>query len=262
VSGEQETQSQEGKMNEEQPAVQPDDGAGNEQKSPTPNGPSAADVAAGIYAVMQREIRSWGWWSLALGAIHLVASGFLSAPWGILLLIVGLASFYFHEAAMFVVYGVTLTWAAVSNMLGGQAAWIAGGLFQIYLAFRVFRQFFRFRQAQKDYVNLVVEGSLVSPPMPDRAVRAFPWIGGLMGIVSVAGFAAVFVSAIIVTGLSGGLPDYFSFLEGLAVNVGVLGLAVSLASLLSSYRYRLLAVLGIIGSVLTLFVDLSLVLLL
>ena len=82
--------------------------------------PSALDLAASTHAVMVKEIRSWSYWLLGLGALHLVASGFLDAPWGILLLAVGLVSFVFQEAAMFVIYGVTLAWAATSNVTGGQ----------------------------------------------------------------------------------------------------------------------------------------------
>ncbi|MDI7274626.1 MAG: hypothetical protein QME94_01470, partial [Anaerolineae bacterium] len=71
-----------------------------------------AAVTVVAHALMVREIRSWGFWLLGLGALHLVLSGFLSAPWGILLGVVGLASFIFHDSAMFVVYGTTLVWAA------------------------------------------------------------------------------------------------------------------------------------------------------
>jgi hypothetical protein len=69
---------------------------------------------------MLKEVRSWGYVSLGLGALHLISSGFtgLSAPWGVLLIAIGLTSFYFKEAAMFVIYGTTLGWAALTNIMG------------------------------------------------------------------------------------------------------------------------------------------------
>jgi hypothetical protein len=82
------------------------------------------NIVKNNYAAMLKEIRSWGFWSLGLGAVHLVTSGFLSAPWGVLLIIVGLASFYFRTASMFIIYAVTLAWAALSNLLGLDFAWI------------------------------------------------------------------------------------------------------------------------------------------
>ena len=36
------------------------------------------------YAKMLKDLRSWGFWSLGLGLMHLIGSGFLSAPWGLI----------------------------------------------------------------------------------------------------------------------------------------------------------------------------------
>jgi hypothetical protein len=225
--------------------------------------PEADTVNATIvaYAAMLREIRSWGWWSLGLGTLHLITSGFLSAPWGVLLLVVGGASFLFRKAAMFVVYGVTLAWAAVSNILGGQATWIIAGLFQIYLAFRVFRQFFRFRRAQESYDNSVDEGIAESRASSERVAVIFPWAGGLLGILSLGGLITLLASTFVLVALSSKIPNLFGFLGGLSVNLGVLGFAVALSALLSDYRYKPVAVIGLAASVLTLAIDIVLSLL-
>ncbi len=212
-------------------------------------------------AAMLREIRSWGWWSLGLGTLHLIISGFLSAPWGILLLIVGGASFLFRESAMLVVYGVTLAWAAISNILGGQATWIIAGLFQIYLAFRVFRQFFRFRRAQEDYDNLINEGIVESRPSAKRTATIFPWAGGLLGILSLGGLITLFASTLVLVALGAQIPNPFGFLGSLTINLGVLGFAVALSALLSGYRYKPVATIGLAASVLTLAIEIVLSLL-
>lgn len=224
---------------------------------------SATAVAAQTYALMLREIRSWGFWLLGLGALNMLASGFLSAPYGILLLIVGIASFYFREAAMFVIYGVTLVWAAISNILGGDASWILFALVQLVMAFQVFRQFNRFRRSQADYGALSTIGASGTSLVPERAGRVFPWAGCLIVALSLGSLVAIFVVSIILIGfMEATVPSAFlGFMIALAVNLGVLGLAISLAAFLSGYRYKLLAALGIVGGILELLAWVALVLL-
>jgi hypothetical protein len=248
-------------MDQELSDVQSSDEVASVQVDTVTPETTAINATVVAYAAMLREIRSWGWWSLGLGALHLITSGFLSAPWGILLLIVGAASFLFREAAMFVVYGVTLAWAAISNILGGQATWIIAGLFQIYLAFRVFRQFSRFRRAQEDYDNLSNEEIAESRPSAKRTATIFPWAGGLLGILSLGGVITLLASTFVLVALSAQVPNLFGFLGGLTVNLGVLGFAVALSALLSGYRYKPVAAIGLAASVLTLAIEIALSLL-
>ena len=248
-------------MDQESPDVQSGDEAASAQVDAVTPETTAVNATVVAYAAMLREIRSWGWWSLGLGALHLITSGFLSAPWGILLLLVGAASFLFREAAMFVVYGVTLAWAAISNILGGQVTWIIAGLFQVYLAFRVFRQFSRFRRVQEDYDNLSNEGNAESRPSAKRTAIIFPWAGGLLGILSLGGVMTLLASTFVLVALSAQVPNLFSFLGGLTVNLGVLGFAVALSSLLSGYRYKPVAAIGLAASILTLAIEIALSLL-
>ncbi|MBM3134576.1 MAG: hypothetical protein FJZ89_04670 [Chloroflexi bacterium] len=246
-------------MNEDQPTVQGEDATASQPAVAAITMPSVAEATAATYAQMLREIRSWGLWLLALGAIHLVASGFLSSPWGILLLVVGLASFYFREAAMFVIYGVTLSWAAISNLLSGEVTWLFFALIQLFFAFQTFRQFLRFRRTQAE-AAILGEEALGSSLMPERAARVFPWTGCILGALALVGVVAFIVWVVILFGFmeAAALPDFADWLIGLVVNVGVLGLAVSLASLLSGHRYKPLAILGIVASSLVLLAWLAL----
>jgi len=115
-------------------------------KSDTPNLSEVPVKTASPYPEkMLREIRSWGILLLILGVIQVVSSEFLSSTWGLLLIVVGLASFYFRSPAMFVVYGTTLSWAAVSNALSGAGTWGIFSVFQIFFALLTFRQYFQFR---------------------------------------------------------------------------------------------------------------------
>lgn len=145
--------------------------------------PAVEDMAE-LQARVLKEVRSWGFWLLGVGAVHLVISGFLNAAWGILLILVGLASFYFRTAAMLVIYGVTLGWAAISNLSSGQSGWMAFALFQGFLAVRVFWQFLRFRRAEAESRLASIAETPESEATVERAARIFPWVGCAFGGVS------------------------------------------------------------------------------
>ena len=219
---------------------------GRKKDNAAPRIYNVVDVAGttNAYGLMLREIRSQGLWLLGLGAIHVVTAGLLSAPWGLLLLVVGLASFYVREPAMFVVYGVTLAWAATSNMLSGEGQWVGFGLLQLFLAYRIFRQFFHFRRVQAEYAGLAADMALREPPAPERALHVFPWLSAALGPLALAGLV--------------GSPVW---LADIIINLGVLALALGLASLLCGYRYKPLAVVGVAASALQLVMWLAQVLL-
>ena len=222
-----------------------------EQKLSQPN----SSVING-YAAMLQEIRSWGLWSLGLGALHLVTSGFLSAPWGILLIIVGLGSFYFRSASMFVVYAVTLGWAAFSNLISFEIGWVGFALYQFFLAFRVFQQYRLFRDIEGEY------HAQSDQVLPNPAYRFFPWLGSLFGCSSILAFVMIVLIVLVLAITSEGqasIPDYFVFFEGLAVNFGILGASIGLASLLSKYHRKPLAIVGLISGVLTVLLEMALV---
>lgn len=211
-----------------------------------------------LHAYVLKEIRSWGYWSLGLGALHLIGAGQLSASWGIILLLMGGASFLFYDAAMFVVYGTTLVWVALANLLSGTGGWMAFALLQVYLAFRTFRQFFLFRKAEGGYAALVAEG-VIKDPLAGRAAKVFPWLGCLLGLISLGGLPAFFIGLILLG--YDAIPDAAWLLLEVVFDVGVLGLAVSLASLLARYRLKFLAGLGVVTSGLVLLAYLVLYLL-
>lgn len=213
------------------------------------------------HANMLKNIRSWGVWSLLLGALHIFTSGFLSAPWGILLIMVGLASFYFQSASMFIIYAITLGWAAFSNLIGFETGWVMFALYQFFLAFRVFQQYRLFRDVEGEYAHYAEDNSNPKQSQSNRASRFFPWLGSFFGCSSIIVFVLLILIVFIVAIVSEGkasVPEYFGFLEGLAVNFGILGASIGLASLLSKYRRKALAIIGLTCGVLTVLVELVL----
>lgn len=209
------------------------------------------------HALMQREIKSWGYWSIGLGVVHFLASGTLSVSWGIVLLIVGAASFYFREAAMFVIYGVTMGWVAVSNLLNsGPGAWWILALLQFYWSFQLFRHFFAFKKAQAALSTPEANSSATADSSP--AARIFPWGGCLLGGLSLIGFGAMFVGIFIMAFSGIGQNDLLSLLETISVRTALLGVAVASASLLSGFQHKALASVGLAAGSLVILVELAL----
>jgi hypothetical protein len=191
---------------------------------------------------MHRQISSWGTGLLAFGALQLLASGLGSGTWGILLLVVGAASFGLRDVAMFVVYAVTLAWAGIHNLLGGSLISVGLAVVQFVITYQIARDFSRFRKAQaesglhgdKDHAH------------QRRAARLFPWASLLLGIVSFGGALATFLWLLVTadTELEPSAALFGVVVDGL-VNLGVLGFAAGLASLLLKHRQRWLAGAGI-----------------
>jgi hypothetical protein len=179
-----------------------------------------------------------------------------------MLIIVGLASFYFKSASMFIVYGVTLGWAGISNLLSLNGAWVLGALFQFFLSFSVFTSYRRYHNVEKDYLTKITSLTGDQKPTPP-AGRAFPWVGSFFGCASILGFLfLILLIFVIIIGSNNTtpVPEYFTFIEGLIVNIGVLGFAIGLACVVSKYRYKGLGILGMITGFLTMATELAFIL--
>jgi hypothetical protein len=219
---------------------------------PISSGVEIADISdiKTNYALMLKEIRSWSLWLLGLGVLHIILSGFLNASWGILLIIVGLASFYYRTSSIFIIYVVTLAWAAVSNLKSLESGWIFFSLVQLFIAFRVFQQYRRFRETESKFINLDPDNTNNSSMTKERAAHSFPWIGSFLGCSSMIGLGILLVLTLILASANGWksvVPNYYVFIEGMVANIAVLGFAVSLASLLSKYRPNVPAIIGSIA---------------
>ena len=205
---------------------------------------------------MLRELKSWGFILLVLGVIQIVSSELLSSTWGLLLIVVGLASFYFRSPAMFVIYGTTLSWAAISNALSGAGSWGMFSIFQVFLAFLTFRQYFQFRS---QFLNsqFVLESTQEERLRIDRAAKPFPWISFSLGSISLIGLVTVFVAVILYVGITNSeeVPGFLTFSEGIVVDFAVLGFATGLASLLTKYKYKAISIIGMATAILVLMIE-------
>ncbi|MBT3241308.1 MAG: hypothetical protein HON98_13585 [Chloroflexi bacterium] len=206
---------------------------------------------------MLNRIASWGRSSLILGTIHLLFSGYLAPSWGIILITVGLASFVFKEAAMFVVYAVSLGWVGINNITSpGLGGWTIFGLYQLFLALQIYRSFKQYNLNEVEYLEKK-EGHWLEDERPGKANKFFPAMG--CGLSSLSLF--LFVGGLV--GLIGwmsfvGDVENLNFLDLILdslLGFGVIGIAVSLASLLSKFRLRWMSLVGLILGVLLIFVS-------
>ena len=198
------------------------------------------------HQAMLKEIRSWGFWSLGLGVAHLISSGYLNSAWGILLIIVGLGSFYFRTAPMFIIYTVTLAWAAVSNLGSLSTEWMFFALVQFYMAYRTFKDYQRFGKIEAQFIQLSSENTVASR----RAANTFPWIGMLLGFLSIFGCIAYWAITFVIVagfGLDTEPPALYIFLIRFVEIVGIIGFSVSLASLLAKHTPKALPIIGLIA---------------
>lgn len=203
---------------------------------------------------MHSEIKKWGFFLILIGVIQIFTSGYLSNTWGILLVVVGLSSFYFNSPAIFVVYGSTLGWASISNAFSGAGGWVAFSVLQVFFAFQTFRQYFLFRSGgrklSEDENNL---------PLPDKAAKSFPWVSFGAGLFSFVGIVIVFLSAVLLVGT--GNEDLFGiidFAEGLVIDTALIGFATGLASILTGYEHKFFSGIGMVTGALVLLLEVGL----
>ena len=91
---------------------------------------------------IKRDIRGWGVGFLIVGAIHLIASGFLNPIWGAVIILLGLINLCVQHRVMYIVNGVAILVAGVMNLAWtGNSGWIVFGLFQLHWGISEIRKF-------------------------------------------------------------------------------------------------------------------------
>ena len=204
-----------------------------------------------VRSVIARETRSWGTWLLVLGVMQLIRMRDIDPIWGVLLIVVGAASFVFRSAAMLPAYGVLLAWAMISNLSSGDGFWMALGVVQAFLAFCTFRGFLLLRRA----TGRLGLGLGADPPeRPDRAAAVFPFAGCALTAAAFVGVVVLIVGAGVWYALDEGGPSEQALGTAVVVltDLACLGLALAVAALLARYRFRTVSILAVMGGALLL----------
>jgi len=213
------------------------------------------------HELMLKRLRTWGFVLLGSAAFPIIYSGFLGTPWMILLLIVSLACFFFRTASMFIVIAVALVWIAIYSISSLEIDRVLFSLLLIYLTFRVFKHYRRYRDVETKFIKFTTNEINSDAVSAVQAARRFPWIGSLLSCLSIVGLISViFIITIITlrTGSDSSYPDFYEFLYALVVNLGALGLAFSLSSLISNYRLKALSIIGLVLGCLAVFFEFAL----
>jgi len=207
-----------------------------------------------LQRTMSKDIRSWGKWLVGLGLFHLIAAGKLDASWGVMLILLGAMSFLFTSPSMYVLYAVTMAWAGITNMLGGGWGWNIFALFQLYLAFKIGRQYYFFHKAGlvEAEREAVYDGSGKRPIAP----RLFPWLGLIGGAFLLFLLIILFVSGVVIFGFyeiseDSTITQVWEFTLLITVSLSAVFWGINLASVLSKYRPRFLTGLGLFFSTVT-----------
>ena len=204
-----------------------------------------------VRSVIARETRGWGTGLLVLGIMQLTGMRDLDPTWGVLLIVVGAASFLFRSAAMLPVYGVLLAWAMISNLSTGNWYWMAFGMLQAFLTFRTFQGFLLLRRATS---RLDIGLGAVLPARSDRAAGVFPFAGCAFTAAAFIGIVGLIVGGGVWYALNEqelsdqAVGTAAVFLADLAS----LGVALAVAALLARYRFRAVSILAVVGGTLLL----------
>lgn len=223
--------------------------------------PLNAVYPAMAQAVMLKDMRSWAWWLIGLGVLHLFTAGVNGIGWAGLLFMMAVGSFIFKDAVIYVLYTVTLAWAGISNLVSGQSGWMFFSFLQFYMAYQTFRSYKRFQNLQDVIARVQMAETTPAERTWFVAPKVFPWLGGLLGIGALAGLVLVFgvLFAVGLTGVQGPSDTLFILAMDITVNAAVMGMAVSLGALLARFRYKAAAIFGLISSCLVLIIWLILV---
>ncbi len=205
--------------------------------------------ASTVRDVIARETRNWEASLLVVGLIQIVASAFRDPGWGILLIVVAACSYYFRSAAMFPVYGVTIAWAMICNLLSGDPRWMAFGLLQGYWTFTTFRQFLMIRGAT-ERLGIGLNAGL--PDRADRAAGIFSWTGCALSAAAWLGSVSLIAVVVISYALTEQAPDtqVLEITADALMDSACLGLGLAVAAILSRFRRRPVSILGALGGVL------------
>ncbi len=227
-------------------------GAVHAMQTAVPQAPAA------IEEVFKRDLRSWGLWLIVTGVISLATSGLLSGSWGVMLILLGAGSFVFRTPALYIVYGTTLLWAAVSNgLLSGDGMWGAFAVLQVFLAFRIFFQFRRFNRAYQAGANVALQRldalsqpadrvSEVETLPPDRYASFFPWVSLALGVFGLFSLLASFVGQVIYMDSNLPILDTLYFIFDVAFNLCLMSFACGLGALLVRHRFKGASIAGMI----------------
>lgn len=198
------------------------------------------------YAEMRKSIRAYGLWMLLSAALTLLLA--FDIGWAAVLLLVGLMSFYFYDAAgILLVYVAVLLWAALSNLLSfAQTGWGFLGVVQIVWAVLAYRAYRKYHHTKAEYE--ADEASHAISPVPfNNRESLMVWLAPVFGAIGMVGLCGVFPLSIVYYAANSQEPAQAVYTALAAIlEVGMLGIPLGIAAMQSGYSPRAAAIAGIV----------------
>ena len=192
------------------------------------------------YATLHRELRMWRWWLVMVGVVQVVLGSMLGMPWGVVLVLIGGASFAAHEAVLLVVYSILLLGSAVVNVSSLHWGWALFALVQTGYAVPMLRCYVRHHAAESRYAQLAHGLPIGLPPPVNYVAVVLPWFGAAASIVA-------FGLSVLTQHTPGSAVSFILFVP---LDLAVAGVALCGATLVAR-RGSALALLGVFVSALT-----------
>lgn len=173
------------------------------------------------------KLKNQALWLGVFGLLNIVLPWF-SAPFGVMLLFLGLAIYYFPLPAMYAVLSVVFISTAISNFLVG----ITG---VAYATPVIVLLIFATRVMVKEYRSHRRQGSI-------EAGSRFAWTGLVLGLMAPGGVLLAFVLSTVAVVVGSVILETVSiFVFDLMLEIGVMVLGMGTAAVLEGYRPKIVS---------------------
>lgn len=101
--------------------------------------------------LLEKDLKGWCRALILIGIISLLVPNFLSPVWGVILIILGILTFFIIEPAMYLVFSSIIIMLGISNSITSSVGWSIFSVIQIIIGFYIFKSYFNY----KDYYNFI-----------------------------------------------------------------------------------------------------------
>lgn len=125
---------------------------------------------------MKADLGGWGFGLIALGVISNLIPDFLSAHWGILMIIFGAIILAVRKRIMYIVLGLVLFIVGIMNIIPGNSGWTVFGFLQLYWGFQEIQKFWKYKKIEEKgeneednniLLNIEQDKAEIEPSLPE-----------------------------------------------------------------------------------------------
>lgn len=222
-----------------------------------------------LVARMYKRIDSWALTSAGLGVLSLIVGG-LDAGWGLIMIIIAALCWRIKAASMFVLFGVTMAWAALTNGLaalgrGASPLWLAMGLLQLYWVVSLVREYrvYQSLPLQAMYEAKQWPAGFGAPPGGQAVTKWFGIAGmaiGALAFLMLLGPIVINIAWVVSTGTDAP-SDVLNYIFVMSPDLAVLSIGLSAAAMATRGGKKVWGVGGVAVGGVTLLLWLALILL-